>query len=118
MSVPVSPEALRATAAEFGERAYLVTVNDQATPHVASVVVAMVGDALVCGAGKSTRANVGVHPTATLVWAPTNGGAYSLIVDGEATASDDGVTIAPTSAVLHRLAGMPGDGPTCRPVSA
>jgi hypothetical protein len=43
---------------------------------------------------------------------------YSLIVDGTALAAtgEGALAVAPTRAVLHRVAGAAGDGPTCRPV--
>lgn len=105
---------------EFGPRAYLVTVTDEGTPHVVSVVVDRVEDRLAVGAGRRTRANLAERPSLTLLWPPAADPAYSLVVDGTFAADLDGgerIAIDPTSAVLHRVAGAEGDGPTCVPVS-
>ena len=55
------------------------------------------------------RANATVRPQVTLVFPSPEPGAFSLIVDGTATVHDDGVTVSPSSAVLHRPA-IPIDG--------
>lgn len=116
MSVRVELDGLWAKIGEFGARAYLVTVTDEATPHVVSVVVDRVDDHLAVGAGRQTRANLDSHPTLTLLWPPAIDPAYSLVVDGRFVADiDDGqrISIEATSAVLHRVTGVEGDGPNC-----
>jgi hypothetical protein len=120
MSVRVELAALWERIAEFGERAYLVTVTDEGTPHVVSVVVARVDDRIAVGAGRRTRANLESRPTLTLLWPPAADPAYSLVVDGTFVADLDGgerIAIEPETAVLHRVAGVEGDGPNCVPVS-
>ena len=123
MSQPVELSALRERIVEYGSNAFLVTVAAEGTPHVVSVVVEVQGDRLVMGAGRRTRANLEVAPTLTLLWSPIPTGTdtdYSLIVDGRYDASiagDDAIAIVPTSAILHRIAGAPGDGPTCLPLA-
>lgn len=116
MSVKVELDALRAETGRHGLVAYLCTVSDRATPHVVSVELRWDGDALVAQAGRSTCANAAARPTVTLLWPPGPEAGYSLIVDAEAAVGDGEVRLAPTSAVLHRLAGAAVDGPTCRPV--
>ena len=115
-------EAIRQQIAEFGDRAYLVTVTDDQRPHVVSAVVRLGGDHLVVGAGRRTRANLAARPMVTLLWPPvTDDGEYSLLVDGTVDlpiAEECDVAITPTSAVLHRVAGAAGDGPNCLPVGA
>ena len=77
-------------------------------------------DGLVMVAGRTTMANVAANPAVTVLWPRSPDGAYSLIVDGLATAgsSDDGeVVVMPSRAVLHRLATATGDGPKCVPVT-
>ena len=59
--------------------------------------------------GPGTRANATVRPQVTLVFPSPEPGAFSLIVDGTATVHDDGVTVSPSLAVLHRPA-IPIDG--------
>lgn len=105
--------------AEYGAQAFLVTVRDEGTPHVVSVVVRVEGARLRMGAGSRTRANLAVRRVATLLWSPPAAAAYSLIVDAVAdpdAGDDESIALEVTSAVLHRLAGAPGDGPTCLPV--
>ena len=119
MSVRVELDGLWERIGAFGERAYLVTVTPEATPHVVSVVVDRVGDHLAVGAGRRTRANLGANPALTLLWPPAADPTYSLVVDATFVADLDGgerVALEPTSAVLHKVAGADGDGPTCAPV--
>ena len=120
MSVAVDLGALADRLAEFGDRAYLLTVTDDSQAHVVSVQVALSGDHLATTVGRRTGANLAQRPTATLLWPPRGpDGAYSLIVDGTALdASGEGpVSLVPTAAVLHRVAGAGGEGPTCIPVT-
>lgn len=122
MSVPVDIEALRERISEFGDRAFLVTVSEDHRPHVVSVAVRQDGDHLMVVAGRRTAANLAARRTATLLWPPaTTDGEYSLLVDGiaDAPVGDSGdVAIVAASAMLHRVAGASGDGPTCLPVSS
>jgi len=112
---------------EFGDRAMLVSVTDSGAPHVVSVVVERADDRLLVRVGPGTRANVGTRPAVSLVWPPVDGGDYQLIVDGVATPTDDGVgdgegpsavSITVTSGILHRLAGLGGDAPSCVSLAA
>jgi hypothetical protein len=116
VSVPVDLHALEATATALGTEALLATVTDAASPHVVSVVVRWNDGRIEAGAGRRTAANVGIHPQVTLLWPQRHADAYRLIVDGDAVVEGETVTITPTFAVLHRIAGAPGDGPTCLPV--
>ena len=119
MSVPVDLAALHALVDELGPEALLATVTAEDTPHLVSVLVAG-GDGkghLTMGGGRRTRANIALNPRVTLLWPSVRDGAYRLIVDGTATANaDETVTVEPTFAVLHRIAGVDGDGPNCVPV--
>ena len=122
MSQPVELPALRSRLEEYGSSAFLTTVSDEASPHVTSVTVRMDGDRLVFGAGRKSRANLEARPTVALLWPAPAGTDYSLIVDGtydgpvgDAVGGD--VALVPTSAILHRIAGTPGDGATCLPVT-
>jgi hypothetical protein len=118
MSVPVALEALHARLDEYGPVAFLVTVNEQGTAHVVSVEVRTDGDQLVVPTGRSTRRNLEHNPHLTLLWPLGHDPAYSMIVDATVTSlEDDEATIAPQSAVLHRVAGSNGDGPVCVPVT-
>lgn len=113
MSVPVDLAALEATAVALGDEALLVTVTEASTPHVVSSMVRWRDGRIETGAGRRTAANVVDRPEVTLLWPTPHDGAYRLIVDGHATVTGETITITPTFAVLHRIAGAPGDGPNC-----
>ena len=114
MSVPVDLAALHVLIEELGPETLLATVTPDATPHVVSVLAHSIDGTLVMGGGQRTRANIAVNPRVTLLWPSVRDGAYRLIVDGTATVSnDERVTVEPTYAVLHRIAGVAGDGPNC-----
>ena len=113
-------EALGERLAEFGDRAYLLSVSDDALPHAVSVQVRLDGEHLVTSIGRRTGANLAARPNATFLWPPPGGdGGYSLIVDGTAVdpVGEGALAVRPTTAVLHRVAGAPDDGPTCVPVT-
>lgn len=117
MSLAVSLQELHERVDECGPRAFLVTVSEAGEGHVVSVVVRRDGDALAFDAGRTSRSNLAARPSATLLWPsrPFDDGEYSLIVDGDATVSGDGDTVVvhPAAAVLHRIAGSAGGGPSC-----
>jgi hypothetical protein len=118
MSVALDISALRERIAEHGERGYLVTVGDDGAPHVVSVEVAVDGASLALRVGNRTAANLSDRAAATILWPPPAGGAYSLLVDVTATApvAAGPCSLRPDAAVLHRVAGADGEGPTCLPV--
>jgi hypothetical protein len=117
VSVAVSLQELHERIVACGPRAFLVTVSEGGDAHVVSVVVRRDGDALAFDAGRTSRANLAVRPAATLLWPSRSfdNGEYSLIVDGDGVVATDGegVVVHPTAAVLHRIAGSAGDGPSC-----
>jgi len=113
VSVPVDLRALRATAGPLGDEVLLTTVDATARPHVVSTLLRWDDDRIVVGAGRRTATNVGQHPAVTVLWPERHDRAYRLIVDGDARLDGDRVVITPTFAVLHRIAGAAGDGPTC-----
>ena len=120
MSIAVDLSALAERVEEYGPIAYLVTVSGQGLPHVVSVTVTWDGDDrqhLVVGAGRHTAANVGDNPTVTLLWPAPPGGAYGLIVDGQARVNGEGadatLAIGPTAAVLHRTPAGDPESPSC-----
>jgi hypothetical protein len=116
VSVAVSLQELYERIEASGPRAFLVTVSEGGDAHVVSVVVRRDGDALAFDAGRTSRANLAARPMATLLWPSRSfdDGEYSLIVDGDGVAAgDEGVVVHPTAAVLHRIAGSAGSGPSC-----
>jgi hypothetical protein len=118
VSEPVDLRALEATATALGDEALLATVTEAATPHVVSVLVSWRDGRIEAGAGRRTAANIGLHPVVTLLWPTRHDDAYRLIVDGDATVADGTITVTPTFAVLHRIAGASGTGPSCLPVES
>lgn len=122
MSVPVELPDLRAKTLEYGW-AYLLTVRDDARPHVVAVTPEWDGDDLTMSVGRGTAANAAARSSISLCYPPVEPDGYSLIVDGEATVGDAVVRFAPTGAVLHRPA-TPDSPPSatgcaddCRPVT-
>lgn len=120
MSVPVDVAALAEEVARFGDVAFLVTAAPGARPHVVSVRVALVDGRLHLTAGRTSRANVAVAPEVALCWPGGPGADYCLLVDGTAVADDtaETVTVTPTGAILHRLAGADATLPSCAPLDA
>lgn len=117
MSVPVDLAALGTLVDELGPEALLATVTPESTPHVVSVLVTWVDGHLTLGGGRRTRANIARNASVTVIWPRVRSGEYRLIVDGTARLGDDErLTIAPTFAVLHQIAGVESAGPTCIPI--
>jgi hypothetical protein len=114
VSIAVDLAALEAEMGKAGPLALLVTVGEDRTPHVVSVRPALDGGSFRLPAGRTSRANAATSPSVTLVWPGDRDAEYALIVDGDADADgDEAITVSPTSAVLHRKATAPGDGPSC-----
>jgi hypothetical protein len=117
MSVSVSVRELWDRIAEFGDMAFLITSSSDGRPHIVSVRVRAGGESdgerVSLSAGNTSRTNAAANPAVSLLWSPVDGGDYALIADGDATVIDDGITITPGRAVLHRIATATGDGPSC-----
>ncbi|GAA3773941.1 hypothetical protein GCM10022240_27230 [Microbacterium kribbense] len=111
MSKTVDMAALTRRAAEYGGLAYLITIGDNAQIHTSAVFPGIeAATVTVGGISRHTLANTGQNPNVTLVWPPADPDGYSLIVDGAARNSDDGVIhVTPSRAVLHRPALREGD---------
>jgi len=107
MSVPVDLGDLGAEIARFGATAFLVTAPPGGPPHVVSVGVALTDGRLMMSAGRTSRANVEAAPAVTLLWPGAPGDDYCLLVDGTGAVVADAetITVDPTGAILHRLAG-------------
>lgn len=120
MSLPVDLDTLLTRIAEFGNTPYLVTVNDEGTPHVVSVTLDHDANGLIVPVGRRTRANVEQNQGVTLLWPPRPDPAYCMIVDATVVSFNGGraeITLEPRSAVLHRVAGAAGAGPSCVPIA-
>jgi hypothetical protein len=117
MSIPVPLDGLRTAVEERGASAYLLTVSDDARPHVVHLAVHWEGDVLAADVGKRTAAYAVERPVVSLLYAVRADGDYSLIVDGSAVVAsrEDGhrLLITPTKAVLHRPAPAPDPASPC-----
>lgn len=119
MSIPVEPGDIGKQMEQFGNAAYVLTVRDDATPHIAHLAMRLDGEVLRCGASRSAAANVAQRPTISVLWPPYEPGGYSMIVDAVASTFDgaDGLELElqPTSGVLHRPAtpATPANNPNC-----
>jgi hypothetical protein len=123
MTIRVDLTELTATLADF-DYAYLLTVNDEGRAHAVAVTPDLTDGAFrVHELGRKSVANAAARPQLSLVYPPRDPGGYSLIVDGDATADGDTVSITPTTAVLHRPApaGFQPDagacGSDCQPIT-
>jgi hypothetical protein len=103
MSIPVDLADLGTTLADF-PWGYLVTVNDRQVAHSLAVATDFRDGVFHLSAGRGTRANAQERPFVSMVLPGADGHAYSLIVDGTAHVHDAGITLTPSSAVLHRPA--------------
>ncbi|MEZ5228398.1 MAG: pyridoxamine 5'-phosphate oxidase family protein [Acidimicrobiales bacterium] len=91
--------------AGLGPSCFLLTTNNDQSPHPANVPVRFGDGAFTVSAGRRSTANCGERPTVTLLWPTSEPGAMHLLVDGTATvvAADDGhVVVEPTGAIWHR----------------
>jgi hypothetical protein len=108
------PSNLHDALGVFGRSAFLMSVTEQARPHLAPVDVdvdAANGElSVVVLRGARSARNAAANPVVCLHWPPAaRSDGYSLIVDGETRAeeraSDTILHVHPVKAVLHR----PGD---------
>lgn len=115
MSVKVDLDQLADALADF-TFAYLITVGDDFRAHTVAVQPVLADGIVDVGAiGNTTRNNVTEHAGVTVVWPPSQSGGYTLIVDGQGHPTDNGLTVVPSRAVLHRPATpeSPATNPGC-----
>lgn len=102
MSVKVDLDKLADTLGGYSF-AYLVTVGDDFRAHTVAVTPVFGSKAFTIGPlGGTTRRNASAHDAVTVVWPPREPTGYSLIVDGTAEVTEDGLRLTPARAVLHR----------------
>ena len=101
MSYPVAPADLGRALEQYAE-GYLLTVTADATTRAVAVRPRLVEGRVVVGAGRSSSANVALHPQVTVLCPPTEAKGFTLLVDGTATVDGEEILIEPASVVLHR----------------
>lgn len=111
MTVPVALEQVRAEAAKYGDRPYLLTVSEDRRPHAVSVRVHWGEGCFTMPGGNRSRANASSRPDVTLLWPALEDGGFSLIVDGAATVEGEAIAVRPVAAILHRTLAAEGAGP-------
>ena len=112
MSIPVDVQQLGVELDRYGPSAFVLTVRDDATPHVAHVSLTLVDGELRCPASRTAARNVADRPSMSVLWPPFEANGYSMIVDGQSRADGDELVITPTSGVLHRPAPAPDGAAT------
>ena len=103
MSIPVELERLGEALAGRGP-GYLLTASGDGRVKAVTVEPALVDGVLRCPASRGSAANLAVQPAATLLFPPAEERGHTLLVDGFASADDEGIAFTPASAVLHRPA--------------
>jgi hypothetical protein len=123
MSIPVELSKLAEALVHRGT-GYLLTSSPQGVVKAVTVEPALADGVLRCPPSRGSATNLAANPRATLLFPPAEARGYTLLVDGTAVAEDDGISLTPTSAVLHRPADH-ADGPVsgegcgndCEPVT-
>ena len=102
MSISVQVNELGSQMEKYGMSAYLLTVNENSTTHIANQTFSIVNSKLECPLSRSAERNVRLHPKVSILWPAYEVDGYSMIVDGYCSRSQDLLIIEPISAVLHR----------------
>lgn len=104
MSISVQVNELGSQIEKYGMSAYLLTINENSTTHVANQTFSIVNSKLECPLSRSAERNIRLHPKVSILWPAYEVDGYSMIVDGYCSRSQDLLIIEPISAVLHRPA--------------
>lgn len=103
MSIPVDLDRLESALADYGI-GYLLTASAEGDVKAVTVEPQWVAGTLTTASSRGTSVNLARNPKATLIFPPLAPKGFTLIVDGTGTATEDGITVTPASAVLHRPA--------------
>ena len=104
MSIPVDPSQLETELVQFGYSAFLLTVRDDQTSHVAHMTFRFKNDNIYCPISKTAARNVVKRSKVVVLWPPYETDGYSMILDGECVVEGDELKVTPKSGVLHRPA--------------
>ena len=104
MSISVPLNELGSQIEKYGMSAYLLTVNENSTTHIANQTLSIVNSKLECPLSRSAERNITLHPKVSILWPAYEIDGYSMIVDGYCSRSQNLLIIEPVSAVLHRPA--------------
>jgi len=104
MSIPVDPSQLETELAQFGYSAFLLTVRDDETSHVAHMTFRVENDNMYCPISKTAAGNVEKRSKVVVLWPPYETDGYSMILDAECAVEGDELKVTPKSGVLHRPA--------------
>ena len=123
MSIPVDPSQLETELVQFGYSAFLLTVRDDQTSHVAHMTFRFKNDNIYCPISKTAARNVEKRSKVVVLWPPYETDGYSMILDAECVLEGDELTITPKSSVLHSPAApvTPNEldcGNDCAPLGA
>lgn len=110
MSIPVDLDRLGAALEDFGA-GYLLTASADGAVKAVTVEPRWADGILLTAASRGSATNLATNARATVIFPPLEAKGYTLIVDGEAVATDEGITVTPSGAVLHRPASH-SDGPS------
>ena len=110
MSIPVDLERLGSALEDFGV-GYLLTASEGGAVKAVTVEPRWADGILLTAASRGSATNLATNPNATVIFPPLEAKGYTLIVDGQAAATDDGIVVTPSAAVLHRPASH-SDGPS------
>jgi hypothetical protein len=103
VSIPVEISAL-AEALDGRGPGYLLTASADGRVKAVTVEPDLRDGVLHCPPSGGSARNLAANPAATLLFPPPVERGHTLLVDGTATASEDGIEFTPASAVLHRPA--------------
>ena len=104
MSIPVDPNQLETELERFGHSAFLLTVRDNETSHVAHMTFRFENDSIYCPISKTAASNIENRPKVVVLWPPYETDGYSMIIDADCTITGEELKVTPTSGVLHRPA--------------
>ena len=104
MSISVDPGQLEAELERYGYSAFLLTVRDDETSHVAHMTFRFDQGNLRCPISRSAARNVEQRPKVVVLWPPHEPDGYSMIVDADCIVDENELCVTPTSGVLHRPA--------------